>query len=143
MNVQELIQLVSSAVAGKNDLEKGAIGYQNYGFFFADPMKSDFPFVFGQASNKIYGAGSFAKLHFDLVSGAFHKKGKLPEIDFRYDVLLGGSIKTLVPTLTLGGYETFFYAWMFVKTPDGKQFPATYYHGASGTSIGGWEPENV
>lgn len=27
---------------------------------------------------------------------------------------------------------------MFVRTPDGKQFPATFYYGPSGTSLGGW-----
>ena len=126
-----------------NNFEKGAIGYQGFGFVFADPMKTDIPFVFGQGSSKICGAGSFANFHFDLVSGEFYKQNKFPKVDLRYDILLGGSVKTLVPTLTLGGYETFFYSWIFVKTPDGKQFPATYYHGTSGTAIGGWDPENM
>jgi len=31
-----------------------------------------------------------------------------------------------------------FFVWMFVKTPGGQMFPATFYFGPSGTSIGGW-----
>ena len=30
---------------------------------------------------------------------------------------------------------------MFVKTPKGQTFPATFYYGRSGTSIGGWSPD--
>ena len=31
---------------------------------------------------------------------------------------------------------------MFVKTPNGKFFPATFYYGASGTALGGWHAED-
>ena len=59
-----------------------------------------------------------------------------------YDLSLIGSIKTLVPTLKFGGnYEHLFEVWMFVKTPNHKQFPATIYYGTSGLSIGGWDPD--
>jgi len=54
------------------------------------------------------------------------------------DLLLAGSLKTLIPKLQFGGDETFFNIWMFVKTPDGKTFPGTFYYGASGPSVGGW-----
>lgn len=58
--------------------------------------------------------------------------------DTKLDFLFGGSLKTLVPSLTFGGYEVLFFVWMFVKTPEGYMFPATFYYGQSGTSIGGW-----
>ena len=38
-----------------------------------------------------------------------------------------------------GDYEHLFEVWMFIKTSDGRQFPATIYYGASGLSIGGWD----
>ena len=30
---------------------------------------------------------------------------------------------------------------MFVRTPRGQIFPATFYYGQSGASIGGWSPD--
>ncbi len=51
-------------------------------------------------------------------------------------------MKTVLPTLEFGGDESLFDVWMFVRTPEGKQFPATFYYGPSGTSLGGWHSEN-
>jgi len=61
------------------------------------------------------------------------------EEEDNYDLLLAGSLKTLIPTLRFGGDERLFHAWVFVKTPDGKQFPATFYYAQSGLSMGGWK----
>lgn len=48
-------------------------------------------------------------------------------------------MKTLLPKLEFGGDEILFDVWIFVRTPDGKQFPAAFYYGPSGTALGGWE----
>ena len=50
----------------------------------------------------------------------------------------GGALRTLIPDMEFGGYESLYHIWMFVKTPKGQMFPATFYYGQSGTSIGGW-----
>jgi len=60
-----------------------------------------------------------------------------------YDLFLAGSVKTLVPSLKFGGFESLFNVWMFVRTPDGKRFPATFYYGASRLSIGAWDPKVI
>ena len=57
------------------------------------------------------------------------------------DLLLAGSLKTLVPSIRFGGDELLFNVWMLVKTPDEKCFPTLFYYGASGTSLGGWRAD--
>jgi len=69
----------------------------------------------------------------------FTKKTALATLeDTEYDFFYGASLKTLLPTIKFGGDESLFHVWMFVKTPEGYMFPATFYYGPSGTSIGGW-----
>lgn len=162
MQVEELIKLISRTAAGIDNFTKGAVGFNEYGFIFKD-YNSRIPFVTSDGSGKAFGAGSYRygveyfRKFYDLENSVerpmdgFIKQFKRLEnpksleefytIDPKYDLLLAGSLKTLVPSITFGGYEEFFDVWMFVKTPKDELFPATFYYGQSGPSIGGWSPK--
>ena len=141
MNIDELILRVSETSEGKDNIEKGAVGSNDYGFVFKD-LDSDIPYVTFRGSSKAFGAGS----HRDFVDN-FRKLRKLRKIQSfdelytispEFDLLLAGSVKTLVPSLKFGGIEELFDVWMFVKTPEGMMFPARFYYAQSGPSIAGW-----
>ena len=151
MKVDSLKLLVSNASIGIDNFNKSTVGLNGYGFLYKKirrtSVHSEEQFFIRRESGKVCGAGA----HF----GDFESFMTLDEIEFnklsdiggllrdiKHDLLLAGSLKTLLPDIVFGGHEQLFEAWMFVKTPDDKFFPATFYYGASGTSIGGWHPEN-
>lgn len=142
MKIQQIIDLAKEAAEGKDNFKKDVVGSNGYGFVFKDP-NSDIPFVTLMGSSGIFGAGAFR--NFSKNFKRHMKKSKpvnnileLSDYDEKFDLLYAGSLKTLIPTLQFGGDETLFSVWMFVKTSDGKQFPATLYWGQSGMNIGGW-----
>ena len=59
------------------------------------------------------------------------------------DVILIGSVKTLVPTVKFGRNDIFFKVWVFIFTPKGLQFPVKFYYGPSGLAIGSWNIERI
>jgi len=122
LDVQELINLVSQAAENKDHIVKGAVGFDGYGFVF---RRLDYvsQWVSNVTSSKAISVDSDDYLRMNLEA-----------IEF------AGALKTLVPKLELGGDEILFDVWMFVKTPDNKMFPATFYYGVSGTSIGAYMP---
>ena len=142
MHINKLLTLISEAAEGKDIFKEGAVGSNGYGFLFKD-LNSNIPCVTFRGSSKVFGAGS----HRDFIDN-YRKSRKLKRethgfddlytINREYDLLLAGSVKTLVPTLKFGGYEKLFDVWMFVKIPENKMFPARFYYGQSGLSIGGW-----
>jgi len=132
MNITKLVSLVSKASNGKDDFEKGAVGSNGYGFVFID-LNSEIPYVTFKGSSKLFSAGSQR----DALKN--YKKSGIYTMDLESDLLLIGSVKTLVPALKLGGYEELFDVWVLVKTPEGRMFPIRFYYGQSGLSIGGWK----
>ena len=139
MNSEELIILLSKAADGEDDLQKAIVGFTGYGFFFADPFKSNVPFVTVYESSKFAGAGANRGIAEKILQLEHIKSlDDLGPSDDKEDCLYAGSLKTLIPALEFGGDEILFSVWMFVKTPNGKQFPATFYYGPTGTSLGGW-----
>lgn len=133
MNITELVNLVSEASNGKDDFEKGAVGSNGYGFVFID-LNSEIPYVTFKGSSKLFNAGSQR----DAIKN--YRKSGIYTVDLESDLLLIGSIKTLVSTLKFGGYEELFDVWVFGKTPESKMFPFRLYYFQSGLSIGGWKP---
>ena len=142
MNIEALVSTVYQAAESNGYFKEGAVGSNGYGFVFKD-LNSNIPYVTFRGSSKVFGAGS----HRDVTEN-FRKLRKLKKIrsfdelytiNPKYDLLLAGSVKTLVPTLKFGGSEILFNVWMFVKTPEDKLFPARFYYGQSGPSIGAWK----
>jgi len=132
MNITELINLVSEASNGKDDFEKGVVGSNGYGFVFKD-LNSEIPYVTFKGSSKLFSAGSQR----DAIKN--YKKTGIYTIDQESDLLLIGSVNTLVPTLKFGGYEELFDVWVLVRTSENKMFPIRFYYGQSGLCIGGWK----
>ena len=132
-DIGKLLVLVDQASEGKDNIEKGAVGSNGYGFVFKD-TDCNIPYMTGILSSKFSSAGSFRI--FNRMRENQNIFDRMRENQKR-DLLLAGSLKTLVPSLQFGGVEILFDAWMFVKTPDNKFFPATFYYGASGLSVGG------
>ncbi len=141
MDIKDLLNLVVKASAGEDDLDQAAVGFHGYGFIFKDPLNSKEEYVITSQSGKVCGMGAYR----NLLKKWFSEHNEISNIDDlllydeKYDCLYGGSLKTLLPTLEFGGDENLFDVWMFIKTPEEKKFPATFYFGPSGTSFGGWK----
>ncbi len=143
MNFSKLLQLVSEAAEGKDNIEEGAVGSCGYGFVFRD-INYITKILDLSYSGGVCWVATTRKILKDW------EKDRIKEFDdfLRHnrnnDVLLAGFVKTLVPTLEFGGgYEHLFEVWMFVKTPDNKRFPATFHYGQSGLVFGGWDPKRA
>ncbi|MFW9878676.1 MAG: hypothetical protein ACFFG0_36820 [Candidatus Thorarchaeota archaeon] len=128
--MEELLKLVSFAANGIDAIEKGAVGYNGYGFVFRDLSSSLVPFIRS-------GGSKFCTFSFHREIGKKWDNESLKE-ELKYDIFLTGCLKTLVPSLKFGGDEILFNCWIFVKTPEKKIFPGTFYYGQSGLSLGGW-----
>ena len=144
MKINHLIKLVSEAAGGQDNFKEGAIGFNGYGFVFKklDYISQD-SFVIGDGSSKLCSIGAFKDIYKKAIEhqGPLKSPNDLLNYDPRNDLYFGGALKTLIPDLEFGGSELLFLVWLFVKTPQGQMFPATFYYGRSGTSIGGWPPD--
>jgi len=143
MRIEQVIKLATDAANGKDNFKKGAVGSNGYGFVFKDKSHPKEPYII-YGSHKFCGAGAYRdqlknikkKLKNYDKSNFF---SDLLRYDHKLDLLFAGSLKTLVPTLQFGPHvELLFDVWMLVMTPEGQLFPATFYWGQSGLSIGAW-----
>ncbi len=144
MKINHLIKLVSEVADGKDNFKKGAIGFNGYGFVFKklNHVSQD-SFIIGDGSSKLCSIGAFKDIYKKFVErqGPLKSPKDLLNYNPRNDLYFGGALKTLIPDMEFGGYESLYHVWMFVKTPQGQMFPVTFYYGQSGTSIGGWSPD--
>ncbi len=144
---KEIIELVLHTADGSDNFEKGAVGFAGYGFVFRDE-KAMQPYFPSGLNSKFCSVGALRGLY-ERLTDAVEQSVKLKSLkelqnyDEKYDLYFAGSLKTLVPTLEFGGYELFYEVWMFAKTPDGKIFPATFYWAQSGTSLSGWDLNEI
>jgi len=138
MKTKKLKQLLSEIPEGENKLKKAVIGTNGYVFIFKDPSSSNEPYVATRFSSKFSSAGVWRRFLLEAMENIKNVRLDDPSLnDVKYDLLLAGALKTLLPSLSFGG-EIFFRVWMLVKTTDNKIFPTTFYYGQSGTSFGGW-----
>ncbi len=144
--IKEVLEFLESNQEDHVDYKKKTIHFQGYRFLFRDHLlKSRELYVTGLGSSKFSSAGFWRK----IIKYSIENLSKIKSLndlnfeDTKLDYLFGGSLKTLVPSLKFGEYDTLFYVWMFVKTPEGYIFPATFYYGKSGTSLGGWRIDKV
>ncbi|MFX1479949.1 MAG: hypothetical protein ACFFCI_17665 [Promethearchaeota archaeon] len=135
--MDKILLLAQEAAKGKDNFKEGAVGSNGYGFVFKN-LSSSNPIVTEIYSHKYCEAGSMRNISklWEKVKN-FEELKEYTDFDEEKDLLLAGSLKTLVPTLQFGGFSMF-RVWMFVKTPEDYKFPATFYWGASGVSVGGW-----
>ena len=144
LKINYLIKLISEVADGKDNFKEGAIGFNGYGFVFRkfDYISKD-SFVIGDGSSKLCSIGAFKDIYKKSleIQNPLKSPRDLLNYDPKHDLYFGGALRTLVPNMEFGGYESLFHVWMFVKTPKGQMFPATFYYGQSGTSIGAWSPD--
>jgi len=142
MRIKQLVQLVTDAAGGKDNFKEGAVGSNGYSFVFKD-SKSQIPYITGLYSQKYCEAGSMRDVMkiWKKVKN-FKDLKDLSNFDEMKDLLLAGSLKTLLPNLQFGGFSMF-KVWMLVKTPEEYLFPTTFYWGVSGPTIGGWTSYDI
>ena len=135
---------MSEVAGGKDNFKEGAIGFNGYSFVFKkiDYISQD-SFVIGDGSSKLCSIGAFKDIYKKSIEhqGPLESPKDLLNYNPKNDLYFGGALRTLIPDMDFGGYESLFHVWMFVKTPKGQMFPATFYYGQSGTSIGAWSPD--
>ena len=144
LKINHLIKLVSKAADGQESFKEGAIGFNGYGFVFRKfDYISENSFIIGDGSSKLCSVGAFRDIYKKSlkIQNPLKSPRDLLNYNPKNDLYFGGVLKTLILKMEFGGYEQLFHVWMFVKTPQGKMFPATFYYGQSGTSIGGWAPD--
>jgi len=130
LETESLLKLVSEAADGKDDFKEGAVGFNGYWFVFRDyDYKSKNSFIIGDGSNKLCSIGAFRDIYKKSleVQGPIKSSKDLLNYSPKLDLYFGGALKTLIPRTEFGGCEQLFHAWMFVKTPKGQMFPATFY----------------
>ncbi len=144
--IQTLLKLLDSTTEDKVNFKDKVIHFQGYSFIFRDPfLEPRESYVEVIHSGKFSSAGFWRKV-IKVSLKNLDKIESLNELDLedtKLDFLYGGSLKSLMPTLRFGGDEDLFAIWMFVKTPEGCIFPATFYYGKSGTSLGGWHLDDA
>ena len=141
MKINRLIKLVSEAADGQDNFTESAIGFNGYGFIFRDfDYISKDSFFIGDGSSKLCSIGAFKDVYKKSIEhdGNLEDLKRFLEYDRKSDLYFGGALRTLVPDIGFGGEECLFDVWMFVKTPKGQMFPATFYYGPSGASVGAW-----
>lgn len=139
--INGLLRLLGGSIEDKIFYEESVIHFQNYSFLFRDPyINPHDSYIHVKFSSKFSSAGIWRKIIRDSI-GNLDKIKSLDELNLEdtiQDFLYGGSLKTLLPNLKFGGHETLFEVWVFIRTPEGYMFPATFYYGQSGTSLAGW-----
>lgn len=129
---------MSKAAVVNDCINERAVGSERYGFVFKDIDYID-QHIGYFASGVVCRLGKTREIMKDY-DRKINVIENLDSYNEHYDIIMAGSLKTLVPTIKFGGgYEYLFEVWMLVRTPDNKWFPGTVYYGASGLSVGGWD----
>lgn len=143
MNFRRLFQLVSEAANGKDNLHEGCVGCYGYGFVFRD-IDYITKHIDLSYSGGVCRVATSKRILKDWEDDNMNEFSDFLRHSRNEDILLAGAVKTLEPTLKFGGgYEHLFEVWMFVKTPDDRTFPATFYYGQSRLVIGGWDSKTA
>ena len=144
--IKKILQLMGKTTKDRVDIENRIIHFHGYAFLFRDwELKLRESYTVVRFSSKVTSAGFWRKILNHSMKN-LHKIKNINDInleDTKYDFCYGASLKTLLPTIKFGGDESLFHVWMFVKTPEGYMFPATFYYGPFGSSIGGWDLQDA
>ncbi len=144
--IKKLLELMDNGKEDRVDIKNKVIHFQGYTFIFRDhDFKLHESYVVIKFSSKVTSAGFWRK----IINYSMENLQEIKSVndinleDTKDDFCYGASLKTLFPALKFGGDEMLFYVWMFIRTPEGYMFPATFYYGPSGTSIGGWNLQDA
>ena len=145
---RRILDILFQVTEGQDCIEKGAVGFAGYSFVFFSHNHEEIKTYFPSLGSKVCGIGALRGGYEKLESSVLgyekiHTLEDLLNYDTKYDLLLAGSLKTLVPSLRFGGYETFYRVALFGKTPDKKLVPAMFYWGVTCTSLGSWRLEDL
>lgn len=133
MSLEKIVNLAYKTHLGTDSIKEKTVGFGGYGFVFRDLSNTHLSFVTSELSSNFCSISSYHRL----------KKGKdvssrrLIIYDDYDDIVFGGFLKTFFPSLIFRGDEVLFEVWLFVMTPKDQRFPAIFYYGQSGLSLGG------
>ena len=135
MKFQELYDLTLNA--SRVETRQNPLGYNGYGFLVVD---------IGVANEEYFTSDWSSKLCSFEVSKYNDNEIIDPDLEIIFHsrphfLYFLGSLKTILPSLQIGGDESLFSVWVFGITPSLESFPFTIYYGPSGLSIGAWTNE--
>lgn len=126
-DIELFLDLLRKAAIGVVDFDEAIIGQDGYGFVFRDTACPD-----GIITSE------FSHLRYPLGHFRYNNRIKAMLIPTNRIIRYIGAVKTLVPSLVLGGSEIAFETWLLTKTPDNKIIPLIFYYGRRGYCLGGW-----
>lgn len=123
MALEDLINLTIKASQGEDDFSKGLVSFSGYGFLCRELEYLDKFFDLSCSSGLC---------HIGFTRDLLHSYNKVKDFnDFMSyysesveDLIYVGAIKTLVPSLKIGGDDVLFEVGLIINTPNGKLFPA-------------------
>ncbi len=147
LNPQKIASLVTSAADGIDNIEEGVVGSNSYGFLLRDKeiLPNGIKYCGG---GRIYPLGSMKDFAIDLET---HEK-----VDLNYyfsdeeghcqDIEIIGRLRTLASDMRFTDpreVDTMFDVFVFVRTPEGRMFPASLYYGPTRLALGRWDFKRI
>lgn len=134
MNLSVNFNLALEASNGKDNFKQGVVGSNNFGFAFIDMKKADSLMEYNNYLSQLCSLRD---------PQDFIRRIEFSNKDFsdfliksnRDDIKLAGSVKTLVPSVEYGGYESLFEVVVITRTPEKHFFPLIFYYGVSGLAL--------
>ena len=126
---------------GSHDIKNGVIQAKDYCFLVLKEMRDYDLSEFA----KLSAFGAYKGIHERFLNTRLENSDHFLDqlsYDVSIDLLAVGSLKTIIPNLEVGGYESLFNALVVAKTPNNKIFPFIFYFGPSGTAIGSNDSES-
>ncbi|TFG19489.1 MAG: hypothetical protein EU529_16260 [Promethearchaeota archaeon] len=127
-DISEILDLLSQASRGKDNIERGAVGHKGYSFVIRNV--DNFREIYVPFSYQTYEL--VGDMHNEIKD---RKEGKfILDNLYRYfeiNALLIGSLKTILPSLKFWDAkesDILFEVVLIIKTPEGKIFPLIYYY---------------
>ncbi len=151
LNPQKIASLVASAANGVDNIQEGAVGSNGYGFLFIDKevllkvLPNGIKYCGG---GRIYPLGSMKDFAIDLET---HEKVDLnyyfsDEEGHHQDIELISRLKTVAPDMRFTDpreVDSMFSIFVFVRSPEGKMFPARLYYGPTRLALGRWDFKRI
>jgi len=132
MNLKDLLDSVKQK---KDNIKNGVVRSSRYTFLFRNLKNFEELLNLGETS-------FFCRT--DTIKDVFKAKQKADNLIINYvikDLFYVGAMKTLLPSLEIGGDKLFFHVGMLIGIPNENILPATLEWGDSAIFIYGWEDE--